>query len=117
MRNEPQGRTRHGEKERRRGLGRMDSWMDGALLLLLRRLVACEATRGLEILRFVARYKNEEGNSSLKEEIRAGEKNGGNRVDSENRGIRAKRTIFPRGSPRNQKYEISLLSYIRGKSE
>lgn len=77
MRNEPQGTT-HGEKERRRGLGRMDSWMDGALLLLPRRLVACE-TRALEILRFVARgTKNEEGDRPLKEEIRAGEKNGGN---------------------------------------
>lgn len=56
MRNEPQGTTQHGEKERRRGLGRMDSWMDGALLLLPRRLVACEM-RAVEILRFVARYK------------------------------------------------------------
>lgn len=37
----------------------MDSWMDGALLLLLRRLVACE-TRDVEILLFVVVYKNDE---------------------------------------------------------
>lgn len=52
----------------------MDSWMDGVLLLLLRRLVACE-TRAVEILRFVVRYKNDK--NSLKEEIRAAKKNGG----------------------------------------
>lgn len=62
----------------------MDSWMDGVLLLLLRRLVACE-TRAVEILRFVVRYKNDQ--DLLKEEIRAAKKNGGNNVDSENRGI------------------------------
>ena len=44
----------------------MDSWMDGALLLLPRRLVACE-TRAVEILRFVARYEKRRGGRAFVE--------------------------------------------------
>lgn len=92
------------KKEKERRLVRMDSWTGGVLLLLLRRLVACE-THAVEILRFAV-WQNK-GDARRKKRNQGGlaERNRGNDKfglwePGIVRGVQRDRNSFPgRGRP------------------